>query len=507
LQDEIARLKNVFRTTLAFPIVSLGFACSERSGEPSLPGNVANSTSLVDPWPASRALPLVRDRRDHVAIHEAHSRIPNRSPSTLGRWPPGPESTEASIRPRRWSVWRGEVARSESRLAMVDRLLRANASSARAEPMDGATVDETWIDVDANDHVAGPVAIASAIVTMDEAGVWMAKLAGGELLLVNREPFHGDPERRGYEGVPVALTAGENRIEVLEAPTGFEFELWRPASPLVIAWWDLWFPRNREFAAHRDRADELLVPIFNASREHAASMLQFSRAARSGPTELEGSQARRPIVPLGLAVHGAVWPFFTTTVDDFRGELVYVALSAFSNPASEADRRVIRFHATPASITDRPSRSLSEGPICEFIEGSDVSAQVDVGPRRARAIVYGTQGDEATDRALLALARFVQQRLWYVVDWTPDVFSDVECEEALEGLPALILGIGDEASNSIFEAGDGESEVPQAARSEREVIGLRVSNTEAALRIAILDPLDPLGVGGSTVGREGRDPR
>lgn len=95
-------------------------------------------------------------------------------------------------------------------------------------------------------------------VTSAEDEVRMARFLGGEWLLVNGEMFIGDPDRRGFRGVPVALRKGENRIFVLCTSGTVELELWKPATRMVIGTWDLTW-------SEPGLADSILFPIFNAS--------------------------------------------------------------------------------------------------------------------------------------------------------------------------------------------------------------------------------------------------
>lgn len=153
------------------------------------------------------------------------------------------------------------------------------------------------------------VALAFTTVLRDAPCVRMADLQGAELLIANGECFTGDPERRGFRGVPIALRRGVNRLFVAGVRGSFSLSLAEPPGELVIGTWDVAWPG---FGPDDDEHD-VSYPIFNASRQPASVLhLHYGTAvngsARCTPRLAEWADANPAYLPpLALRLGSHYW--------------------------------------------------------------------------------------------------------------------------------------------------------------------------------------------------------
>jgi len=284
--------------------------------------------------------------------------------------------------------------------------------------------------------------IATTIVSVDDAHVRMARLSGAELLFVNGEAFVGDPERRGYEGVPVALRAGANELVVSGFSGAFELQLWEPESRIVLATWDVWYPRAGAYPC------DLVVPLFNASLLPCPSVHSHYDNANLDDDSMPRPNEWRDggaIAPLCLVKKGGYLLSLGDSLDDFGADGALFPVCAFEYGDTNAARRVFRVRKAVAGSMQRPPRP----------------ARLPVTLGLSSAIVYGTQGDAGQNAASLAVARFLQQLLWYQADIVPHVLSDeVRLTEPYSDIldeQWTVILIGNEATNAAWRSrGPGE---------------------------------------------------
>lgn len=305
---------------------------------------------------------------------------------------------------------------SVSRSAGVDELqlltrfaLDPHAAAARARTSDAGVAWRRTSGAPPPD-----AALALTSVTLDADDVRMARLSGAGLLLVDGVPFHGDPERRGYLGVPVALHRGVNELVVADIRGAFELELWKPTSRLVIGTWDAAWPGYGSL----DEDLDVTYPLFNAATSTARQIhLHYSHAV------LEGS-GRRPdfgewrdggyLAPLCMFVAGSSWATWLREPRPDPAHLQLAHLEAYEGPDPAPERIELR---KPASLEPWRARSPSS-------VGVDPTSIAALGGRVL--LIHGTQGSADIDDALLAHARFDQQCVWYATRAPALVYSDAE---------------------------------------------------------------------------------
>lgn len=103
----------------------------------------------------------------------------------------------------------------------------------------------TWTELDLSDAGADPgftPATAYATVERDEPGVFLVGLLGGSTLFVNGECYAGDGYGLGFDGVPVRLEKGENRIFASGLRGPFHLRLRPVQGRAVLGVWDATLP-------------------------------------------------------------------------------------------------------------------------------------------------------------------------------------------------------------------------------------------------------------------------
>jgi len=343
-----------------------------------------------------------------------------------------------AIRPERWLVVDPGGPPQPAMDAFVCKYLLDRESPTPTPGSAGPLGDARWTEATMPEHgeLGGELGFAFTTVHSDHDDVRMARLPGAGALFVEGEGYVGDPERRGFQGVPVHLRAGENRIFVAGIRGGFELELRKPATRMVIGAWDFscpWMSRGDKF----DRDGALAVPIFNASTSPAKSLhYLYGHAQPDDGHAAPIANERRDggsIAPLCFDVRSS-YLFGGLEFDDqdripCEWDQVLVPLAARDEEDADADRRVIRL-----KVGELHSRAGVEPSWTDADANSDTF------------LVYGTIGSEEDWATSLALARYFQQRLWYWSKICPQVVSDEEfLNPAKHGLDesrgnAIVLG-------------------------------------------------------------------
>jgi hypothetical protein len=367
---------------------------------------LALATDEPPAWPPNR-VPLQPRAKDDAELI-AEWRKAGFDETMFGPVPDAPAALVPAIRPQRWRALAGAMSESQ---AMIVHLTGAK--------------DREWIEsmASAEGGLEGEFGLAVAELESEHDEVRFARLAGASLLLVNDEPFQGDPELRGYEGVPVALRKGANAILVAGIEGGFELEFWKPQTRLVIATWDIWCPRwtDGDFeVADRD----VEVVLFHASNERSpASHFHYGPlTSKERLPKLTDWQCGHEFAPLamhaglGLTDRAGEWSF-----SRLRSADCVLPLSAWCDDDADADRRTVPVRSRGTDARARPRTSIGWLELARTLESKN-----DLWDAPDRHLVYGTRGDPTTKVATLSLARFWQQRCWYQADLVPTVYSDEE---------------------------------------------------------------------------------
>jgi hypothetical protein len=353
----------------------------------------AIATDEPPAWPPNRVPLQPRAKNDAEWI--AAWRKSGSDETMFGPVPDVPAGLVPAIRPQRWRALPGAMSESEA--------MNVHLTSAK---------DREWLDsvASAKGGLDGDFGLAVAEIESEHDEVRFARLAGASLLLVNDEPFQGDPERRGYEGVPVALRKGANTIVVAGIEGGFELEFWKPQTRLVIATWDIWCPRTVQGAydfASGGLDDTVNVQVFNASLETARS-IHF----HYGPVGVRSTftpplahwNDNDHISPLAMfSKYGFALEIGGTAPSSEEGE-TWFPMAAFCEVDLDADRRIVPLTLRGSRAVARPSRPPAWPALRNAIGWHHL-------------LVHGTSGNPKDANATLALARFWQQRCWY--RWDP----------------------------------------------------------------------------------------
>jgi hypothetical protein len=248
--------------------------------------------------------------------------------------------------------------------------------------------------------------------------VRMLRLEGAPLVFVNGVPAAGDPEHRGYGGVPVALPAGDNHLLVVGPCADTTLELWLPRSRLVVATWDVRWKLGSD--------GDVEYPVFNASVIAAGYMhVHYDNGEWN-----DGFKA----APLGFAA-----------VEHYANDSSAVPVRVYAGADPEPDNlRLVRRDSQrlpDARATTRASQAAGQS------VSSRIANLVADDPR-ALYLVYGTQGSAEETDALRARARLDQQLLSYSIDDMPELVDDCEYRTALprgdsNKRPAVLYGNAD----------------------------------------------------------------
>lgn len=276
---------------------------------------------------------------------------------------------------------------------------------------------------------------------VDGAHVRMARLTGAETLFVNGEPFWGDPEERGWRGVPVALRAGVNHLFVKGVRAETELELWVPETRLVVGTWDAQSPK----LSSRPSSwwDFVHFPIFNASTEIAHGLhVHYGRAA----PESWGAGGASEWADGGSIPPLAMFPANVTFMVDYEeyapgdpneevdDEAAVIRLEVYVRKAATADTPVLRI---PIGVERRPTRRPLNPILQTLVRPAPIRQLSSDDMEPGTLFVHGTGGTPEEDAALLAAARYDQARLAYRTNCTPMLVSDLDYLPKLAGQEGL----------------------------------------------------------------------
>lgn len=275
------------------------------------------------------------------------------------------------------------------------------------------------------------------VKVMPREQVCFVRLTGAELMIVNGEPFLGDPQRRGLRGVPVALTSGVNDVFVCGANGAFEIEFWSPRTRVVLGTWD---------AAMVDlfgvplplgtRGEQVCVPVFNASTSVVRGLhFHYGHGAVSVPglipplTEWACGGTIAPLCFLSKEL-------FLSDMGQAPGDPAWaMPLCAHDGWDRDADRQLA--HLVPDVLSEHATRF-----------GSLTGAERLLFDERGTVFVYATAGNAAERAQALAMARFLQQAFWYRAGRAARVIADRDLADGdvttVEvGSAALLVLVGD----------------------------------------------------------------
>jgi hypothetical protein len=267
--------------------------------------------------------------------------------------------------------------------------------------------------------LCGGLAGAVTRVSVPEDEVRFVRAPGVRLVVVNGEPFMGDPEMRGGLGVPVFLNKWRNRIWVVDVRGGSQLQLWKPMTPVVMASWLLecseW--KRGKVGIQAD----LSVPIFNASIEPREYGVHFHWGRALDPrVEIGGMEQWADggfAAPLGLMDRRSLLfdheePYLTW-LNTYVGasdvpDLLRIS-AALGKGASLEDMGRRSFYTRPAVVLVYEQGLLSELISDSYLageEGESVIKYADI------VITFGISGGEAGDDFTIGPPRFGEARRW-----------------------------------------------------------------------------------------------
>ncbi|MDF1799729.1 MAG: hypothetical protein P1V81_11170 [Planctomycetota bacterium] len=302
-------------------------------------------------------------------------------------------SQPQAVRPLAWLTFDSEgedfaqgAAFARAHLGAGEQALFASGGSRASLPASG--------------ELAGSFAFARTTIEVPAAEVRFARAPGVAALLVNGQPFAGDPYRRGHSGVPVPLREGTNELWVLGVQGGFELELWKPMTRMVL------LPEGCTSRSN-DLFVDTSVAVANAALE-PASYLHFhpgpprpqSWAGRWGTEEWHDGW----VVPaLGLV------PIAGVDMDQGYDDAV---------AAAQGDEPWFATVEVFAADDDVPDRALVQARRA----GSSSPAAPDPAPKvdatwaglgdAGSLLLFETGASAELDAAVQDAARFSQQLLW-----------------------------------------------------------------------------------------------
>jgi hypothetical protein len=362
-------------------------------------------------------------------------------------------ASPAPIRPDEYLVVEAGASDQQAWEAFVIRYVLDRNSPVPGEGSPAPLGEAKWhrVKMPTQGELKAEIRFAYATLHSDRREVRMARLPGASVLFVNGEGVIGDPERRGFLGVPVELRAGDNQVFVAGIKGGFELEFWKPETRVVMNTFGLGYP-HLGYPNLMDLGAGLVLPIFNASTEPVVDLhCHYGHACcddgRLVPRVTDWQDGGR-LAPLGMCLkHLPLFDFDERVREDC--EVLLVPLCVQDAPDTDADRRVACLH-----IGDEGMRPTTH-PRWD-------DARLASGSR----FVYGTRGTEEDRATSLALARYCQQRLWYWTNLCPTLVSDEQFQTPTEmevlnwGANAFLFG--DARTNAITASLSFPSEEPSS---------------------------------------------
>lgn len=388
------------------------------------------------------------------------------------------------LRPGSWLVVDAVGTPREAMRAFVERFLLDEGAPPPREG-DPFVQGTAWRSIAAPERgeVTGSFQFAYVRVRAAAPEVRFARLPGARALFVNGEGFFGDPDRRGYRGVPIALQAGDNHLYVAGIRGGFDLELWKPDSRMLIARWDVQYPRTAEEVAKPSVWDSLVVPVFNASEEPAERVcfhyghVKPDDGTLPAPLEWACGWSLRPLAMLGPTA------YLNFGVDKdkswFPGDAdMLLPLAVYQSGDADADRAIVRIR--PPSIPTKPrDRVPGAWPIATQ-DAMTEARNLDF--RTANlCIVLARVPTDREHAATLAVGRFLQQELWYFADVIPALLTEDEFERRAKGTSFQSI--------RIVLAGKDSSQPASRGVEERDTLRCTVGAPPTSLPT---DPVDSM---------------
>ncbi len=348
-------------------------------------------------------------------------------------------------------------------------------------PLGDTTV--SWRAIEADERGLVRVASSSACATIQSKTdrVVLAEVEGAVRFFVNGAGFAGDPERRGYGGVPIALKAGANRIVVTEIDGPLRFAFRDPIKPLRIGTWDMIRPnvfegeyswaRDASFLVLNTSTDTYPLHVHYGGDVEGLFGYNWDDGLRLKP--LCGAMVPVPAGGLGtlvpedrdrIRIPVEVWADEFGQADGARflldfdvahvpmttrfagfsqvdGSLRWTEDSPIASTADASRRRALRAHLGHAEETwGEEHRTFERGPLPHAFDNRFV-------------FVFGTHGSHEETDVLFERARCDQEVWWYRTGGLPCILGD---DEFLAG-QWKDMGVFSRESRNVVLYGNAES--------------------------------------------------
>lgn len=366
------------------------------------------------------------------------------------------------LRPQGWRL----LSVSDSRGFLLQNVVPRLASAVYAKDGRTATMPDEG-------ELRGSFTFASTTVDMERDEIRFVRAPGAELVFVNGDGFVGDPDRRGWLGVPVYLRRGANQLIVGGIRGGFELEFWDPVTRIVMASWAVEATSPRD--AWPDAWDHLQIPLFNAAT-FPADRLHVHYGYASTRNELPRNNEWRDggyAFPLAL-VRGTTYAF-NVREGVPPGDELLAPVIAYDGADEHAERRLLLLRRdsprpswpAPAQATWPPDAHLL-------------------------TLVAELTPDPAWDDELIAVARFCQQRLWersgILAPLIPETYLEAHRDHADERGTTI-------GRSQILRLGLLEGDEPGVLRAGSERVDesrvsyfIRASNADALRLVYVVEP-------------------
>lgn len=265
--------------------------------------------------------------------------------------------------------------------------------------------------------------VAFTHFTSPREEVRVARVSGARWFLWNGEPFIADRDRHGFEGVPVLVRSGANRVFVAADGQPFEFVLHEPRSTLYVDRFDIVWPGGADMLG-----DEILLNEFNASTgtvrclcTHYGHVSGWSTTCAPRLTDWRDTGYFAPLCMYRSATYYSGFSEDECRVSpDVDHGCEYNAISVYTNDGSPAERLLLR---RGSAWESRRPNNINSVARAARDEDNTVADQF-----RSDAVhVYASGQREVVT---LARARVLQQAAWYLRGEVPLVVSDVDAQTA-----------------------------------------------------------------------------